>query len=105
MPRALNGSMSIRSIFPESRRPSSELEPALELRRRPLGAECDLEAARFERDLRHGLVTNEGFEVHEQRLAKLGLLEWREIEANSRLDRVVEAATDQRERGIEVRRA
>ena len=62
--------MSIRSIFPESQRSVAERQAALELGRRALGAERDLEPARHELHLGGRLVSEEPLEIRAQRVSQ-----------------------------------
>ena len=56
------------------KREGVEIEPSLQLRRRPLRPERDLEPARDELELRGRLVAHEGFEIAEQALLELAPL-------------------------------
>src|ERR687888_1474954 len=66
-----------------------ELQAALELRGRALGAERDLEPARDERELRARLVADELLEVAPERLLELGRLEVGQLEPHPAAERLV----------------
>src|SRR5581483_1875893 len=80
----------------------AELEPALELRRRAVAPEADLEAAGLEHELRARLLAHEPLEVAPERLAQLRRRDLAELEPHARAERVVEAALEERQRPLEV---
>ena len=102
MPRALNGSTSIRSIFP-ARREVAQVEAALKLRRRALGAERDLEAPRHERALVLGLGSNERLEVAPELPHELAPLELGEFLPHPG-HRLLETAVDEAHGVVDVPR-
>ena len=75
--------MSIRSILPLTKRPSPSSRPALELGRRAVGAEADLEPPRQERERRLRLGADEALEVAAEALAQLGRLDLAELEPHA----------------------
>src|SRR5207302_1712897 len=83
----------------------AELEPALQLRRRALAPEADLEAPGDEPQFRARLVAHESIEVVEQPDAQLGCLRLGELDADAAAQRLVEAAAEELERRVEVLRA
>ena len=92
----------MRSILPGERDPVSEIEPALQLRRRALRAEGHLEPARDERQLRHGLVTHELLQIAAQALLELPALELGHLHPDAR-ERPLEALVQERERLVQPR--
>ena len=92
----------MRSIFPE-RWKVSEIEAALQLGRRALGAERDLEPARDEPQLRLGLGANERLEVAPEPLVELAALEVGQLEPRLRPagDRLGQALAQELERLVQ----
>src|SRR5439155_14243939 len=76
-------------------------EPALELLRRALGAERDLEAARHQLQLRGGLVAQERLEIAQQALFELAPLQIGQLHPNPR-HRLREALAQELERLVEL---
>jgi len=87
--------------LPRERHARSQLEPALQLGRRPLGAEQHFEAAREKRHVRSCLFADEGFEVAPQAVPKLARLQLRELEAHTLHDCFVEAPREERHRVLD----
>ena len=83
MPRALSGSTSIRSIFPERSDAVAEVEAALELRRGAVRAERDLELARLERRLALRLEPDEPLEVAQEGQLELAPLQLAHLEPDA----------------------
>src|SRR5215210_5821310 len=80
----------------------SEVEPPLQLGRRALGAERDLELARHERRRRLGLAADELLEVAREALLELAPLEVGHVDADVCLERVAQALAQEDERVLEV---
>src|SRR4029079_2609873 len=80
---------------------AAEVEPSLELRRRALGPERDLEAVRYERRLRLGLASDELLEVAGEALLELVPLEVGQVEADVPLQRVGQALAQEDESVLE----
>ena len=80
------------------------MQAALQLGRRAVGAEPDLEAARQELDRRLGLVLEEALQVAPEALVELRLLEVGQLEADTAAHRVVEALAQEAARTLEVLR-
>ena len=89
----------MRSIFPESVRPSPRSSPP---KRRALAAERHLEALRDERELRRSLRAHERLEVAPERLVELLALQLGQLHAHA-VHRLVEAAAQERQRAVELR--
>ena len=79
-------------------REAAQVEAALKLRRRALGAERDLEAVRDERRGRLGLVPDELLQVAGEPGLELAPLQVRQVEPHVRLDRVAQALAQELER-------
>ena len=88
----------MRSILPLRWRPSPSCEAALQLGRRAVGAERDLEPPRHEPSGDARLVADEALEVAPEALVELGLLEIAELEPHAAAQRVVEAAAQEANR-------
>ena len=76
-------------------------EPALELWRRPLGAERDLELARDETERRLGFFADEVLQVAPHALFELAPLEVAELDPDAALDRLRQALAQELERLVE----
>src|SRR5439155_880079 len=79
-----------------------EREAALQLGRRSLRAERDLELTRDELHLRFGFVADEALEVGEERLAQLGSLQRLQVEPHTGLERGVETSAHEVKRSTDV---
>src|SRR5581483_4949956 len=73
----------------------AEVQPPLELGRRAIGAEADLEAAWHEPERRGCLVAHEALQVAPEALLELGGLKVGELEAHAAAQRIVEAASQE----------
>ena len=82
----------------------AEVQAALQLGRRAVGAERDLEPPRHELQRRCGLVADEALEIAEEALVELGLLQVGEVEPDAAAQRVVEAAPEEADRLLDVLR-
>ena len=80
-----------------------EIEPSLQLRRRPLRPERNLEPARDELELRGRFVAHEGFEIAEQALLELAPLEVGQLHPDPG-HRLREALAQELERPVELLR-
>ena len=89
--------------LPGERQPGRELETALQLRRRPLVPERDLEPARHEREAGLALLLDDRLEVAPQRLVELAQLHLGELHPHA-ADRLVEALPHQPLRVVDVAR-
>ena len=96
IPRALYGSTSMRSIFPDSVDPA-EVDSALQLLRRALRAERDLEPPGHERQRLLRFGADERLEVAPQRLVELAALHVGHVHAHAR-ERIVEAGAHEAHR-------
>ena len=83
----------------------AERQAALQLGRRAVGAERDLEAPRQKLQRRRGLVAHEPFEIAPEALVELGLLQLGELEPDAAAQRVVEAAAQEADGRLDVLRA
>src|SRR5215210_8873698 len=86
--------------LPGERDPVAEVEPALELGRRSLRAEADLELSRHERRRSKRLVTDELLEVAAKTLLELAPLELGHLHPHAR-QRSSEALAEEAERLLE----
>ena len=82
-------------------REAVDLEPALELGRRAVGAERDLELARDEAERRLGLLAHEVLQVAPEALLELAPLEVAELDPDAALDRLGQALAEELERLVE----
>ena len=82
----------------------AERQAPLQLGRRALRAEADLEPARHELQLRACLVAGKALEVAPQPFFELGRLQLRQVEPDTAPERVVEAAAKEAERPFDVLR-
>jgi hypothetical protein len=82
----------------------AEVEPTLQLGRRAVGAEADLEAAREQLQRRLRLVADEALEIAPQALLQLGRLQLGQLEPHATAQRVVETAPEEADGLLEVLR-
>ena len=94
----------MRSILPLRWKPVAERQPPLQLGRRALRAEADLEPARHELQRRACLVAREALEVAPQPFLELRLLQLGQVEPDPASQRIVETATQEADRTLDVLR-
>src|SRR5207302_1261593 len=78
-----------------------DLQPPLQLGRRALGAERDLELPRDERQLRLGFLAHEVLEIAPEALLELAPLQIAELDPDAALDRLGQALAEKCERVVE----